>query len=176
LDALELLGRQALAARYELADATSKLTPEEAHWPPPGHTNPIAAVWLHLLGLEDWVVQRTVQGRQMLWDASGWGVRLHAPHPGRLTLEGARATHVDLRDVETYELEVHKATDDLLAMLAGSEDLARAVHGHWGPAPLGALLSSALITHKLPHVGEIRATRGLQGTRAPACTCGHGAR
>ncbi len=141
--------------------ATQGLTEFEAFWSPPGGLSPIVAILLHGGGLEDRTVQGLVRGTRTVWEAGDWGRRLNAPPPGELDPRVVSSLTPDLSLVMAYAAEVADSTDAYLASLSDAE-AERLVRGHWGPTPVAALVSSALVGHMLPHVGEVRALRGLQ--------------
>jgi hypothetical protein len=146
------------------------LTQAEAFWQPPGDLSPIVAIMLHAGGLEDRTVQGLVRETRTVWEAGEWGRRLNVPPPGELDPRVVGDLTPDLSQVMAYAAQVAASTDAYLASLSDVE-AERLVRGHWGPTPVAALVSSALVGHMLPHVGEVRAIRGLQamGGRPSVC-------
>lgn len=163
MDSLYFLRRQAACVREAWRRASQGLTPAEAFWPPPGDLSPIVAIMLHASGLEDRTVQGLVRGTRTVWEVGEWGRRLNVPPPGELDPRVVSNLTPDLSLVMAYAAEVAASTDAYLASLSEAE-AERLARGYWGPTPVATLLSSALVGHLLPHMGEVRALRGMQQT------------
>lgn len=162
MDTVRLLRWQAASVREAWRAATDGIDEAQAFWQPPGGLSPMGAILVHASGLEDRTLQGIILGRPTVWDSGGWGRKLNAPPPRRLGAAAARAMTRDLSLVLRYGAAVATATDEFLADMTDT-DAERLVHGHWCPTPVAALLSSALVGHLLPHVGEVRALRKMMG-------------
>ena len=165
MEALALLKRQIVGARRDLQGVMSDVTPEMAHWQPPGVANPIVDLFFHtVLGLDRLVLTR-LQGKAPLIDE--WAARLKIPTDFRHTPEAARALKTDTTALKDYGEAVFAAVDVYLAGL-NEADLDRQVEGFRGPVPVGNQLSTLLIGHVFEHAGEISAIKGCQGAKGYA--------
>lgn len=153
-------------ARREWAGVTGDLTAEQAHWQPPGVANPIIGLMFHVVGLEDRLIQQTIQGKPTIWDSANWGQKLNMQPFGRLTLESGRALKVDFVRFQEYAKEVAAATEAYIAKLTDAE-LDRQVQGFRGPVPVANMLGT-VSNQLLEHGGEIAVLKGLQGAKGYA--------
>lgn len=162
MDALDLLKTQVTGLRRDFTNIVGDMTSEQLHWAPPGVANPISSLILHAVGFQDQIVHRTAQGKPPIWDSGNWQQKLGAPPVGRQDLEGGRKLKLDINLVKQYTNEVLAATDAYLATLKPA-DLDRMVAGFRGEAPLGNMVSAALVVHFADHMGEMSALKGCQG-------------
>lgn len=160
--------REQIQQAHEFLEATMEdVTPEQAHWTPPGTANPLAATYVHTIASEDAVIHLLLQKSTPLY-ASGWvdktGVSEIQP---RTTAEWASSVRVDLSALRHYAQAVHVATDTYLAQLS-DDDLVRVVdlsNYHMGQPTIGHLLNRFLLGHIDNMCGEISCLKGLQGAR-----------
>jgi hypothetical protein len=167
MSAIALL-REQIQHAHELLDATvADVTPEQAHWVPPGTANPLSATYVHAIASEDAVVQMILQGGAPLY-ATVWEGRTGISEVQPLSSpEWARRVQVDLPALHEYARAVHGATAAYLATLADS-DLARTIdlsNLSLGQMNVGAILSRLLLSHVDNMCGEISCLKGLQGGR-----------
>jgi hypothetical protein len=162
--AVDLLKTQAGNVRRDWAAVTDDLTSDQAHYHPTGVVNPVVSLLLHAASFEDLVVNRTAQGKQRVWDTEGWEKKLGIPIVGQQDLQKARAMKVDFNLVKQYVKAVSDASEAYLNHVSDA-DLDREIETRAGKQPLVNMLSSALITHKLEHLGEISVIKGLQGAK-----------
>lgn len=162
MDALDLLKTQVTGLKGDFNNILGDMTSEQAHWRPPGVANPIISLLMHAADFQDTTVHRTAQSKPRIWDSGNWAQKLKMDPIGRQDLEKGRALHVDFNLVKQYVNEVQAASDAYLASLIPA-DLDRMVSGFRGEAPLGNMLSAALVGHFADHMGEMSALKGCQG-------------
>jgi hypothetical protein len=167
MNAITLLREQAQQAHAFLHATLEDVTPEQAHWAPPGTANPLAATYVHAIASQDALVQAILQGGAPLY-ASEWADKTGVSEIQPLSsAEWARAVRVDLPVLHRYAQAVHAATDAYLATLSDA-DLARPVdlsNLGLGHVTLGYVLNRLLIGHVDTMCGEISCLKGLQGAR-----------
>lgn len=169
--------RELLAGAVRLLEGTMEgVTPEQAHWAPPGTANPIGANYAHVVLVQDGVVNARLRGGQPLF-ASTWagkaGVSELPPgpdpkRPGFPDWSGwARRVRIDLPAFRAYAKAVYAASDEYLAKLS-DQDLARALDLSAvgiGPTTVKQLVMRGVIGNCLTHAGEISCLKGLQGAK-----------
>ena len=179
--AVELL-REQLRGAWETLDGTTKdLTPETAHWIPPGTALPIGAAYAHAVLSMDGVVNGMVRGVRPLF-AAGFAGKTGTSelHPGssgedtidleewgRVFADWCRRLKVDLRLLHDYAAAVFDAMDEWLATLS-DEDLKKSVDLTSigiGPSTIAFILSNVVIGHVYCHTGEIAALKGTRGLK-----------
>jgi len=173
--AVSLLRAQFKSAHEALEGTMQGVTPEQAHWTPPGIANPLGATYVHVLTSEDAVFNGMLKGSAPLMVAA-WagkvGVNEMPPMPGP-DEEGmppwdawARRVQVDLAALQSYAQAVYSATDEYLAALS-DQDLSRSLDlSSWGMGQqtLGWLLT-IMLANVYMHTGEIACLKGLQGAK-----------
>lgn len=171
MDAIDLVRSQYKGA-HDLLEATMKdVTPEQAHWAPPGVANPLGASYVHIVGAEDAILSGMVRGTQPLAAgafAGKAGVSEPPPAPGGPGLdEWMRRVKVDLAQAREYAQAVYKQTDDWLASLsAGDLDRQIDMSGFgMGQQPMSVPVAGMLPQHINTHLGEISCLKGMQGAK-----------
>jgi hypothetical protein len=141
------------------------VTPELAHWQPPGKTQPIGANYIHVLTTEDFLINGIVRGGAPLM-ASGFAGKSgfsEPPPPGNRD-EWAQRVRVDLDAARAYAQAVYASTSAYLDT-ATDEDLSRIVDMSavgFGDQPVSFLIGLLLLNiHN--HCGEISAIKGMNG-------------
>jgi hypothetical protein len=141
------------------------VTPELAHWQPPGKVQPIGANYIHVLTSEDFLVNGIIKGGTPLMASSFAGKTgfNEAPPPGNRD-EWAQRVEVNLDAARNYAQAVYAATDTYLAS-ASDDDLNRIVDLSavgFGTQPVSFVLGLLLLNiHN--HCGEISCLKGLNG-------------
>ena len=65
--------RQQYASLHQRIDQVMEgVTGEQLNWATPGPSNPIGAIFLHMLGAEDFHIQTLLQEEPRLWETGGW--------------------------------------------------------------------------------------------------------
>lgn len=149
-----------------LADSVLQgLTDEQLNWSPPGATNTIATILLHVTGTDDTFINVLAQGQPTVWERGNWSERIGFPgFPGRAGLwDEANAHTFTLAPLVEYQAAVRASIDAYLATLTG-EELARTVQALGSEQPIAAVLGLVVI-HEAHHFGEIAALKGAQGIR-----------
>lgn len=167
---VSLLRMQFQEVHSMLESTMEDVTPELAHWTPPGKANPLGANYAHLVMNEDMGIHRLVKGVVPLAEGS-WadrvGVSEPAPLGGRADWhDWARRVRVNLPALRQYARAVYAATDECLASLA-DEELNRSIDltaFGFGQPTLRWVLSTTLQNVGL-HCGEISCLKGIQGLR-----------
>lgn len=169
--------RELLKNANELLEGTmADVTPEQAHWIPPGTANPIGATYAHVVLSQDGAVNGLLKGGAPLF-AAGWAGRTGiselppAPdraRPGFPDWSGwGRKVTLDLPAARKYAKAVYASSDEFLASLK-PEDLARPVDLSFlgiGMSTVGFMISMGILGNGLSHCGEISCLKGLQGRR-----------
>jgi len=161
----------------ELLEGTmADVTPEQAHWIPPGLAIPIGATYAHVVLSRDGAVNGMFKGGVPLF-AAGWagktGVSELPPasdpgKPGFPDWSGwIRKVKVDLPAMRKYAKAVYVATDEFLATLS-PEDLERPIDLTalgLGKSTMGYVINNGILGNGFTHCGEISCLKGLQGKR-----------
>lgn len=160
--------RQALRWGFEILQlVVADLTPEQAHWQPPGIANPAGAQYAHAIIAADAVVLAVFKGGIPLY-AGAWAGKTGVSQPQpQATLEWARAVRIDLPALHAYAAAVADAVDAFVAGL-GEDDLDRMIDlAAIGLDKRGAgwVLSAMVAGHLNNMAGEISVLKGLQGAR-----------
>jgi hypothetical protein len=174
--AVALLRNQMKDAMQWLDGIVADLTPEDAHWKPPGMALPAGAVYAHVVIALDAVVNRMIKGGSPLF-AAEWagrtGVSEPPPgpdpkHPGMPDWTAwSRRVTVDLASLRKYAGAVQGAIDHYLATLSDA-DLSRPIDlpaFGLGRVTAGFMLNNAVLGHAFSHGGEIACLKGLRGKR-----------
>jgi len=165
MDELEAL-RVPISESHQWLEATmSDVTPEQAHWRPPGIANPICAVYAHVIVGADVAVNTTMRGQPPLI-ASKWAgkVGLSELMPMGDWHAWASRVQMDLNAFREYAQGVYASWNDWLASLSHG-DMERVVDLSvigMGQRTLARFLGMQ-VEHFSGHCGEIACLKGLQG-------------
>jgi hypothetical protein len=166
MEAIEVVRANLADAHWFLEATIEGLDAEQAHWPPPGTANTIAATYAHVIGSEDALVQGDLLGRPLLGE-SEWagrtGINLPIPRRGSDWYAWSRHVRVDLPAVRRYGAAVYTATDAYLATVTSDRLGTSPEVAIPGNQTLLWLLHNLLILHAGLHTGEIAVLKGLQG-------------
>lgn len=171
-----LFREQVAGATHQLEGTMQGVTPEQAHWFPPGKANPIGANYAHVVLGQDVLINGMLKGGAPLY-ATAWAgkIGVSEPPPGPDPKAPgfpdwsawARRVRVDLPALRKYAEAVYAASDVYLASLT-DDDLARSVDLAMlglGAMTVRQLLSAGVVGNALTHCGEISCLKGLQGLR-----------
>ena len=160
--------REQLKQAHELLETTmGDVTPEQAHWIPPGVANPLGAMYAHALAAEDAVINGLLKGKVPLFESTWKGkTGISAPQM-HATFEWARSLQIDLGPAREYARAVYAASDEYLASLPDTEleriiDLSRS---GLGKPPVSWILNNVVVGHVHNMMGEISCLKGLQGAK-----------
>lgn len=171
MDAVSLLREQIKEAHALLEAVMEGVTPEAAHWIPPGKANPVGATYAHVVVFEDMTINGVLRHRKPLYETT-WsgktGMSELMPKRGEEWQDYANWTRrlkIDLGQVREYAKAVYASTDEYLASLSPDDldspiDLA-GVGG--SKVTLGHVLSRSVVAHVDNISGEISCLKGLQG-------------
>ena len=168
MDGVELLRQQFQLARRAFEGTLADVTPEQAHWQPPGMALPIVAHCGHVLAGQDTIVNALLKGGAPL-AATSWEGRTglsELPPRGQAWDEWGRNVRADLPALREYLRAILDGTEAYLGSV-GAEDLDRMVEplvSRMGPQPVGFMLSLMIANMHL-HAGEISCLKGLQGAK-----------
>jgi DinB superfamily len=167
MNAVSLLCEQIQQA-HGFQEATMEgVTPQQAHWTPPGTANPIAATYVHAIASEDLAINMVLKAGSPLY-ASEWADKTGISEVQPLTTaEWARRVRIDLPATRGYAQAVHAATDTYLATLT-DEDLARVLDltgFGLGQMTVGTVLNRMVLGHIDNMTGEISVLKGIQGAK-----------
>jgi hypothetical protein len=173
MDALSMFRDQVKGA-HEWVEATmADVTPEQAHWIPPGIANPLGATYAHMIVGEDAFVNAILKGGAPLGASTfagqtGLSQPMPMPGPDWPKYQGwTRSVRLDLAALRKYAQAVYAATDAYLATLR-PEDLARQVDFSdigLGSQPVTWVLNRLVLAHIDDCCGEIAVLKGLQGAK-----------
>jgi len=174
--AVTLLRTQVKVAIEWLEGVVADLTPEDAHWKPPGTALPAGAVYAHAVTSLDAVVNAVLRGGPPMF-AAGWAGRTglseippgpDPAHPGMPDwADWSRRVKVDLAVHRKYASAVEAAVDDYLAALSDA-DLGRTIDMSavgFGKVTVEFLLNHAVLGHAFSHGGEIACLKGMRGKK-----------
>jgi len=177
--AVALLRMQVDTARQWLEGTMQGVTPEQAHWAPPGTALPIGATYAHVVTGQDGMVNGMLRGKPPRFAVShagktGLSELPPGPDPARPGFpdwtEWSRRVRVDLPLLLAYGEAVFEDTDAWLATLSDA-DLERPVDLSavgMGTVPLAFVLNNAVLGNAIAHCGEIACLKGVQGGRGYA--------
>ena len=172
MDARSLLREYVQEARGFFEGTIQDVTPEQAHWSPPGQANPVGANIAHVVFSEDMVINGLLQGGAPL-AASSWAGKTGVSEPppdgaaSAVWGEWAHKVKVDLPALRQYAQAVHAATDKYLASLSDGalgRTLDLSAMG-LGQQTVRWMLNAVLIGNVNMHCGEIACLKGLQGAK-----------
>ena len=154
-------------ANWLLEAVMEDVTPEQAHWTPPGIANPLGVLYAHALLEQDAIVSAMLKRRPPLYTAS-WAGKVGVENPDfRLDFEKARTAQIDLEALRAYAQAVYANTREYLDRL-DEEKLAREVDltaNGLGVRTVSWMLSALIASHTNNMAGEISCLKGLQGAR-----------
>ena len=142
------------------------VTPEQAHWAPPGCAHPIAALYAHTVLGEDGMLNRLIRKGTPLY-TSNWAGKTglsELPPERSAWSDWARRLRVDLPTLLDYAQAVYATTDAYLASLTPT-DLDTEIEMFGQKRTLGSALGGVLLAHVNSHTGEVSCLKGLQGAR-----------
>jgi hypothetical protein len=173
MDAISLLRSQLNIAHQTMEGTMEGVTPEMAHWMPPGRANPIGASYAHVVQAEDAIVNGIFKQQAPMF-ASQWlnktGFSEPMPTVGPEWANYAawtRRVKVDLPALREFAQAVYANTEQYLADLKPEDldrrlDLSSIGMGH---VNLGWAISMLVIGHINNIAGEISCLKGVQGAQ-----------
>jgi hypothetical protein len=170
MDGTQVLRDAFKSTHRVLEDTMNDVTPEHAHWAPPGVANPLGATYAHVVCGEDFMIHTLIQGEKPL-AATAWagkvGLSEMPPRPGPDYAAWTRSVRLDLPAFREYARAVYADTDAYLASLTDEGldgPLDMSIFG-MGQQTIGFFLSNVLIEHLNQHCGEIACLKGIQGVQ-----------
>jgi hypothetical protein len=167
MNTVSLLCEQIQQAHGFLEATMEGVTPQQAHWTPPGTANPIAATYVHAIASEDLAINMVLKAGSPLY-ASEWADKTGVSEVQPLTTaEWASRVRIDLPTTRGYAQAVHAATETYLATLT-DEELARVLDltsFGLGQMTVGTVLNRMVLGHIDNMTGEISVLKGIQGAR-----------
>lgn len=167
MDAIALV-REQLKQAHEFFEATmADVTPEQAHWMPPGAALPLGAIYAHGVTTEDFTINQILKGGQALYASTFAGTSgISDPGP-YFPPDRASGLKLDLPAARRYAQAVYDATDAYLAGLSSDalETTVDLSSAGWGAWPLHFILSRFVSGHIDNMTGEISCLKGLQGAK-----------
>jgi hypothetical protein len=162
---VELLRAMFRNAHDTLERTMADVTPEQAHWLPPGAAIPIGAEYAHIVGGEDAVLNMFVRKAPPLL-ATTWAGRTGMSELMPQTAPWdiwARSVKIDLAQMRQYAQAVYAQTDEYLASLEPNDLDAELDFA--GRRSVADALGCVLLSHVNNHCGEISLCKGLQGAK-----------
>ncbi len=174
MEAKEVILRSLEQSLGYAARALDGLTQEEAVWCPGAECNSIAFILWHTTRVEDFFVNRVIQGGKELYETEGWREKLGTPAQGTgygYTAEQLQAWEAPkLEDLRNYANTVREKTLALLESVT-PQRLSELARPDRPPDTVGAILTR-ITTEIALHVGQITylrgEQRGLEHTDMPA--------
>ena len=172
MDSISLLQDELKSTHDTLEGTMADVTPEQAHWSPPGIANPVGATYAHLVLSEDMLINGILK-RQAPFFASSWANRvglsemMPGPEAWNDYAAWTRRVRVDLPMLRQYAQAVYANTEQYLASLRPEDldsqvDLAPMTEGQ---ASIGHVLGVLVVGHADNISGEISCLKGLQGSK-----------
>jgi hypothetical protein len=171
IDAITLLREQLTEAHALLEAIMQDVTPEAAHWTPPGQANPVGATYAPVVLFEDRSINGILLHRRPLYETT-WsgktGMSELMPKQGPEWSDYAdwtRCLKVNLAAVRKYAKAVYANSDQYLSSLTPDGlDTPIDLAGVGGSkVTLGHVLSRSVVGHVDNISGEISCLKGLQG-------------
>ena len=160
--------REGLKWANEVMEMTmADVTPEMAHWLPPGTAHPVGASYVHAVVAQDTIVNAMIKGGAPLM-ASTWAGKTGCDKPQLANeAEWARTVKVDVPAFREYARAVYAASEEVLnslteADLQSTRDLTQA---GLGTPTVRWMLNAVVIGHMNNLAGEISALKGAQGAK-----------
>ena len=153
-------------SRKSYLDVLEGVTQEVSDWLPPRDAHPIRMSSVHILWIEDRLVNVVLNNTTTIWEQLGFQEKTGIK-PGRIPdAEWARSTRIDIEEIKNkYMKEVFISTDSYIGRL-NSTDLDTIVERK-GPTK-GMKISDVFIllaNHSANHIGEIASQKGAQGIK-----------
>jgi hypothetical protein len=160
--------REGLKWSNELLEmCMADVTPEQAHWIPPGNAHPVGSTYAHGVIGQDMIIHNLLQGKQPLFMTT-WAGKTGVSEPTfHQSLEWARSVKIDLAQLRQYAQAVYAAVDAYIGSLT-EQDLDREIDltdSGLGKHTLDWALHAIVIAHTNNMSGEISAAKGLQGAQ-----------
>ncbi len=167
MNAISVIQENLNWAHELLESVTADVTPEQAHWLPPGIANPLGAIYAHAVCSEDGVINAMLKRGAPMF-ATTWAGKTGVSEPKwELELDRARTVKVDLPAFRQYARAVYAATTDYVASLS-EVDLARTLDLSsmgMGQNTVNWVLAALLVSHLNNMIGEISCLKGIQGAQ-----------
>jgi hypothetical protein len=171
MDPIAMLRGSFQGAHGVLESTMNDVTPEQAHWAPPGVANPLGATYAHTVLGEDSLLHGVVLGDAPL-AATTWAGKtgLSELPPQRGTGDYSawtRSVRIDLPALREFAKAVYAQTDEYFASLK-PDDLDRPLDMSrfgLGQQTVGVFVSGLLLQHANNHCGEISCLKGIQGAK-----------
>ena len=155
-----------MAGVHRAVDSTMQdMTPELFNWAPPGTANTISATFLHLMNVEDNLIQKIIRGKPSVWESGGWSEKTGVQKPPSIGEDwsGFKHRQIPIQPLLDYKAAVWAATDEFLATLKPEELDRRVQFAGRERTAAEVLLMSTSQSHS--HSGEIAALKGIQGAK-----------
>src|SRR6266542_1364151 len=173
--AVAFIREGAQLGHWYLDGTMADVTPEQAHYAPPGRANPIGATFAHLVCSEDVIVNGMLRQQAPLSASThtdSTGLSEPMPMPGSADWSEAyaawaRRVHIDLPALKAYGRAVYAATDAYLESLTDIDldrELDLSAVG-FGKQKLSWMLNFLVLNHIGTETGEISALKGIQGAK-----------
>ena len=139
---------------------------EQLHFTPDHQTHSVAWVLWHSARIEDSIIQRVAQEKDLIWRQSDWAARSGLPAKGIGTGQSPEeAQQLRITGLKVFGEYAEAVADATEAYLRGTTaaELEREVQVGERTETVGGAILLHLITHLNGHRGEINALRGMQG-------------
>ena len=153
-------------AHSRLEQTLEGVSQEQAHWAPPGNTNPIGAGYVHVLVGEDLIINSILQNLPPILTTSWLGKAgfSEPPPAGPEWAEWSRRVQMDLASTRAYAKDVYASAETYLASIDDAE-LDRERQFFRSGRQAASQILGDLVTHIHEHCGEIACLKGMQGAR-----------
>jgi hypothetical protein len=165
MNIFEYVQHEMAGVRRTVEGTMKDMTPELFNWAPSGTANTISATFVHLLNVEDHLIQEVIQSKPKVWETGVWSKKTGIQKPPSIGEDwsGFKHQQVAIQPLQDYKAAVWAATDAYLTTLT-LEELDRMVKFAGGERTVAdILILCASQSHS--HMGEIAALKGIQGAK-----------
>lgn len=158
-------------AHKYLAQTMEGVTPEIAHFSPPGTANPIAGIYAHLIFSEDFFVQFFLKKDKSLFETS-WKEKTGISEPQPSDWQEAfpkwlKTVKIEMPNVYEYAKAVFENSETYIASLTDKDlekDIDMSMFG-MGSRKQGDMIHMMILGHVWSIMGEIAVLKGIQGLK-----------
>jgi hypothetical protein len=165
MNVIEYIKREMSGVRHAIDGTMKDMTSELFNWAPPGTANSISATFIHLINVEDNIIQKIIRGKPSVWESRSWSEKTGVDKPPSIGEDWSEFKHrqIAIQPLLDYKAVVWAATDEFLTTLK-PEELDRMVHFAGRERTVAeVLLMSTSQSHS--HSGEIATLKGIQGVK-----------
>jgi hypothetical protein len=145
----------------------AEVTPEQAHWTPPGTAQTIAATYAHAVLATDWQIHDLFRGLPALYGGEWAGKTGVNPPSPAITPEWGKTVQVDLPQLKAYAQAVYAGLMAYVENVDLEQQIDMSIIG-MGMQTVSWCLSTIVAGHLCGLTGEIAILKGIQGLKGDA--------